>query len=63
MEEIARLTKGYSGADLHNLCSEASLMPLRKVDIKNISNNDVPLTGIEDLKEALNFVKATVNGK
>lgn len=58
---MARLTKGYSGADLHNLCAESSLIPIRKIDIRSIGNNEIPLTQAEDVKEALNFVKSTVN--
>ena len=60
--EAATLTKGYSGADLHNLCAEASMFPLRRVDISNINNREVPTTTISDLKEALAFVKSSVNG-
>lgn len=43
---MATLTKGYSGADLHNLCSEGALIPIRKVDIHSVLNDDVPKTGI-----------------
>ena len=30
VKKIAFLTKGYSGADMYNLCSESALMPLRE---------------------------------
>lgn len=30
--EIARLLHGYSGADVHSLCKEASLAPIRAID-------------------------------
>lgn len=44
IEEISRLTKGFSGADLHSLCTEASMIPLRKLmtNITEIPNEDVP---------------------
>lgn len=31
IEEIANLTDGYSGADMKNLCQEASLGPIRSI--------------------------------
>lgn len=31
IEEISILTKGFSGADLHSLCTEASMIPIRKL--------------------------------
>lgn len=38
MDEIARLTDGYSGADMKNLCQEASLEPIRSIDFQFISS-------------------------
>ena len=35
-DEIARLTDGYSGADMKNLCQEASLEPIRSIDFRLI---------------------------
>lgn len=56
------LTKGYSGADLKALFAEAAMIPLRSIlDIENVDINSIrPLT-IDDFKEALINVKATVN--
>lgn len=34
IKEIANLTDGYSGADMKNLCCEASLGPIRSLDIR-----------------------------
>lgn len=38
MNEIAVLSDGYSGADMKTLCSEASLGPIRSIDINLIKN-------------------------
>jgi SpoVK/Ycf46/Vps4 family AAA+-type ATPase len=56
------LTKGYSGADLKALSAEAAMIPLRSIeDIENVDISNIrPLT-LDDFKEALNNVKATVN--
>ncbi|GLV39920.1 Fidgetin [Carabus blaptoides fortunei] len=38
MNDIADLSAGYSGADMKNLCAEASLGPIRSIDISMIQN-------------------------
>lgn len=38
MNDIADLSTGYSGADMKNLCAEASLGPIRSIDINMIQN-------------------------
>lgn len=38
LTEIAELSAGYSGADMKNLCSEASLGPIRGIDMHKIKN-------------------------
>lgn len=40
IEEIAVLTEGYSGADVKNLCQEASLGPIRSIPFHLIQNID-----------------------
>jgi SpoVK/Ycf46/Vps4 family AAA+-type ATPase len=62
IDELVDLTKGYSGADLKNLSGEAALIPIRQVeDIANIDVNKIRPLDINDFKEALFNVKATVN--
>ena len=66
-EEIAtvvQLTKGYSGADMRNLCAEASMIPLRSVrDITQITAETLRATNFDDFMQATKFVKATVSQK
>lgn len=38
IDEIAKLTDGYSGADMKNLCQEASLGPIRSIDFQLIGS-------------------------
>ena len=62
IDELVKMTKGYSGADLKALSAEAAMIPLRSIeDIENVvAANIRPLT-IEDFRTALENVKATVN--
>ncbi|MDH5635003.1 MAG: hypothetical protein OEY30_04150, partial [Candidatus Bathyarchaeota archaeon] len=50
----ARMTKGYSGADIQALCREAALNALRK----DINSKLVPLT---DFKEATSKIGPTIS--
>lgn len=61
---IAGTTGGYSGADMANLCKEASLGPIRSIDISligTISLNEVRAINVDDFKSALNYVRSSVS--
>ena len=64
-------TQGYSGADIANVCREASLMPFRKLlmkqnDIEEIakmqSQIDIPLT-MDDFSQALRNISKSVSNE
>ena len=68
-ETLLKSTEGYSGADISNVCREASLMPFRKyllehTNIEEIASNqskiDIPLT-MEDFKQALKNISKSVS--
>ena len=71
MDDIVRKTKGFSGADITNVCREAAYMPMRKKlkeggGFNNIDNMadfekevSVPLT-MDDFREALKNVNKSV---
>ena len=70
-KHITKHTQGYSGADIANVCREASLMPFRKLlmkdkDIEEIvkmeSQVDVPLI-MEDFIQALKNISKSVSGE
>ncbi|XP_076354429.1 fidgetin-like protein 1 isoform X4 [Tachypleus tridentatus] len=61
---ICQKTEGYSGADMTNLCKEASLGPIRSLDtsqIQCISPNQVRPIKFEDFLDALRQVRASVS--
>lgn len=65
LEIIVQKSKGYSGSDLHNVCREASMQPIRDIknieDIENISSIR-PVT-LKDYEYSLSSVKASVHQK
>ena len=62
IDELTTMTKGYSGADLKVLSTEAAMMPLRSLtDITSIDVNSIRATNLKDFKDAMENVKATVN--
>ena len=65
VNEISLLTAGYSGADIKNLCQEASLGPIRSllsfINIQNICPDQVCPVTLADFKSALTRVRASVS--
>ena len=64
INEIAKLADGYSGADMSNLCKEASMGPIRSVpfsQMENISADDIRKISVQDFKQALTFVRPSVS--
>ncbi|KRX07800.1 P-loop containing nucleoside triphosphate hydrolase [Pseudocohnilembus persalinus] len=63
-DEIVKLTKGFSGADMTNLCREACMFPIRELtDIQNFDPEQIRATNLNDFKNALDFVKKSVSPK
>lgn len=66
LQTICDMTDGYSGADMTNLCKEASLGPIRSLgsnDIQTISLADVRAIDVNDFKQAAKQVRASVSQK
>lgn len=64
MEEIARRTNGYSGADMKIVCQEAVMGPVRSIsfkDVKNFAAENVRPVNFSDFLNALNCVRASVS--
>ena len=62
-EFIVKATDGYSGADMDGLCREAAMGPLRQLrsSIMNIQMTEVRPIGVQDFKDALRQVRASVS--
>jgi len=63
VEEVSKLTEGYSGADMANLCKEAAMGPIRSLDFSQIASvrpDQVRPIIHTDLVAALKQVKASV---
>eukprot|EP00026_Physarum_polycephalum_P005727 Phypoly_transcript_05765.p1 GENE.Phypoly_transcript_05765~~Phypoly_transcript_05765.p1 ORF type:complete len:617 (+),score=123.44 Phypoly_transcript_05765:53-1852(+) len=63
INKVGEQTEGYSGADLHALCSEAALGPLRALrskDLRDISVDKVRPVSMKDFQKARRQVRASV---
>jgi SpoVK/Ycf46/Vps4 family AAA+-type ATPase len=64
LEIIVNRSKGYSGSDMKNLCTEACMFPLRNVfDISSVRCEDIPPVGFSDFELALDVIKPSVSGQ
>ncbi|XP_017883729.1 fidgetin-like protein 1 isoform X1 [Ceratina calcarata] len=64
IDYIAEQSKGYSGADMTNLCKEASMGPIRSIpltQLEDIRKEDVRHVTVDDFKEALIHVRTSVS--
>jgi SpoVK/Ycf46/Vps4 family AAA+-type ATPase len=62
LEEIVRRSKGYSGSDMKNLCTEASMVPLRDIgDISNLVIDEIPPVGLKHFIAALDGIRSSVS--
>ncbi|KAF7400820.1 hypothetical protein HZH66_006004 [Vespula vulgaris] len=62
--DIAQQAEGYSGADMTNLCKEASMGPIRSIpfsQLENIQTEEIRSVTLDDFKEALQNVRPSVS--
>lgn len=60
------MSEGYSGADMTNLCKEASMGPIRSIPFSQLevySKEEVRHVTVEDFKQALEDVIPSVSQK
>jgi katanin p60 ATPase-containing subunit A1 len=75
ISQLVEASKGYSGADISNVCREAALMPMRKRLLSNMMNIEQLVSnpefrqeietpiGMEELLEALKNISKSVSQK
>lgn len=55
-------TRGFSGADMKNLCSEASMCPIREIkDIRTLKKEHLRPIKVNDFIKALSNTKRSVS--
>ncbi|EYC08113.1 hypothetical protein Y032_0067g123 [Ancylostoma ceylanicum] len=65
-DEVAKLTEGYSGADMRQLCAEAAMGPIRDIDncssmdIETIEAEEIRPISLSDFTTAAQVVRPTV---
>lgn len=64
MRKVVRLTRGFSGADLHNMCREAAMHVLRKTmqlkGVEGTSAANLPPIRLQDFEFALSRTRPSV---
>ena len=62
IEDISSKTDGYSGADIHSLCQEAAMGPIRESasSLRNIQEADLPPISPDHFASALRQVRPSV---
>eukprot|EP00475_Leptophrys_vorax_P035112 TRINITY_DN5750_c0_g2_i4.p1 TRINITY_DN5750_c0_g2~~TRINITY_DN5750_c0_g2_i4.p1 ORF type:complete len:470 (-),score=116.82 TRINITY_DN5750_c0_g2_i4:117-1496(-) len=64
LQSLIAKTEGYSASDLKELCKDAAMVPLRRIDLSKLSRlspNEAPAIRYEDFLESLQNVKPTVS--
>lgn len=64
MDEILRISKGYSGSDLMGVCREAAMMPIRSIeDILAVSLDTIRDVNLGDFQDAVKLIRPSVSEK
>jgi len=69
IEQVVAQSKGFSGSDVHQLCTEAAMGPIRDMtariggDISAIDLSDIPPISFLHFREALSSVRPSVSEK
>ncbi|CAF3337609.1 unnamed protein product [Rotaria socialis] len=62
MAHICTLADGFSGADMHSLCHDAALGPIRDIhDIELLSSEEVRGISVEDFLKSLKAIRPSVS--
>ena len=62
LDQVVEKSKGYSGSDMKNLCTEASMCPLRNiVDFSDLKVDEVPPVMIHHFLDAFKNTRSSVS--